>query len=260
LGRWGELEQVLNRALDVAGKNGNLPWLGIFRATKAWLLLQVRDLDGARRLAEELLVQHTEEPAGQVRTSSLLTLAFVDLESGHVDQSLQAFTKISERPSLPRFFLDWHSKLLGQIGLAMARLAKGDLAGANQTADTLVKAASSSASAALKAVAWDVKAKIAMAANDWEVARQSIERSLSILSRTDCPCAAWKIHETASACHQHFGNSEVAGPHHVESQDAVMVMVRSFPVGHPLRNSLLAGEPFRRILGDEASNRYLHAE
>ena len=260
LGRWGELQQVLDRALDVAGKNGNLPWLGIFRATKAWLLLQVRDLDGARRMAEELLGQHTEEPAGQVRTTSLLTLAFVDLESGHVDQALQGFTKVCERPALPRFFLDWHSKLLGQIGLAAARLAKGDLAGANQTADALVKAATSSASPAIKAVAWDVKAKIAAAANDWEVARQSIERSLAILSRTDSPCAAWKIHDTASACRQHFGDLEAAEQHRAESQEAILAMVRSFPVGHPLRNSLLAGEPIRQILGDEATSRYLHAE
>jgi hypothetical protein len=184
----------------------------------------------------------------------------VDLETGRVDQALQGFTKVCERPALPRFFLDWHSKLLGQLGLAAARLAKGDLAGANQTADTLVKAASSSASPALKAVAWDMKAKIAVGANDWEVARQSIERSLSILNRTDSPCCAWKIHDTASTCRQHFGDLEAAEQHHAESQDAIMVMVRSFPVGHPLRNSLLGGEPFSRILGDEASSRYLHAE
>jgi len=244
----------------VAGKNGNLPWLGIFRATKAWLLLQVRDLDGARRMAEELLGQHTEEPAGQVRTTSLLTLAFVDLESGRVDQALQGFTKVCERPALPRFFLDWHSKLLGQLGLAAARLAKGDLKGANQVADALVKAAGSSASPAIKAVAWDVKAKIALAGNEWDVARHGIERSLSILSRTDAPCAAWKIHDTASAYYKHSGDLDTAEQHRAESQDAIMVMVRSFPVGHPLRNSLLAGEPIRKILGDEASSRYLQAE
>ena len=260
MGRMGELQQVLDRALDVAAKNGNWPWLGIFRATQAWLHLQMRDLEGARRIAEELLGTHTAEPAGQVRTTALLTLAFVDLEAGHLDRALQGFTRICSRPLLPRFFLDWHSRLLGQLGLSVTRLVNGDLEGASEAADALRQAADSSASPAIRAVVWDIKAKIAMAAGEWDAAREAIERALATLGAAAAPCAAWKIHATAADYHQHSGDLRAAEDHRAKSKAAIMVMVNSFPAGDPLRNSLLSAELIRGILGEEASSRYLHAE
>jgi hypothetical protein len=166
LGRMGELQQVLGRALDVAAKNRNQPWLGIFQAMRAWAGVQMRDWEGARREAEELLKQHTEEPAGQVRTTALAAIAFAELESGHVDRALQRFSRICERPALPRFFLDWHWRLMGQLGLALARLAKGDVAGAEEAAERLVCAADAAADPAAQARAWEVKARVALAAGE----------------------------------------------------------------------------------------------
>jgi tetratricopeptide (TPR) repeat protein len=260
MGRWGELQQVLDRAVDVAAKNGNWPWLGIFRATQAWLLLQVRDLEGARRIAEELLGTHTGEPAGQIRTTALLTLAFVDLEAGNLDQALQGFMQVCDRPLLPRFFLDWHSRLLGQLGLSAARLANGDLEGAREAADALGQAADSSASPAIRAVAWDVKARIAMAAGEWDAAREGVERALATLAPADAPCAAWKIHATAAAYYQHSGDVQAAEGHRAKASAAIMTMANSFPAGNPLRNSLLVAQPIRSILGEEETSRYFHAE
>jgi tetratricopeptide (TPR) repeat protein len=249
LGRIGELQRVLDRAVDVAAKNGNWPWLGIFRASQGWLRFQMRDLEGARRIAEELLGTHTEEPAGQVRTTALITLAFADLESGHLDQALRGFTQVCERPALPRFFLDWHSRLIGQLGLAAARLEKGDLAGADEAADAMGQAAVVSANPALRAVACDIKARIALAAGKRDIARESLERALAYLGTFDVPCAAWKIHSTAAAYYRQAGDPEAAERHRALSEAAVMTMVGSLSAGDPLRDSMLAAEPVREILG-----------
>jgi tetratricopeptide (TPR) repeat protein len=248
LGRIGELQRVLDRAVEVAAKNGNWPWLGIFRASQGWLRFQMRDLEGARRIAEELLGTHTEEPAGQVRTTALITLAFADLESGRVDQALRGFTKVCERPLLPRFFLDWHSRLLGQLGLAAARLEKGDLAGANEAADAMGQASVVSANPALRAVACDIKARIAMAAGNWDIVKDSVERALAYLGTSHVPCAAWKIHSTAAAYYRHAGDPQAAERHRALSEAAVMTMVDSLSPGDPLRNSMLTAEPVRGIL------------
>jgi DNA-binding winged helix-turn-helix (wHTH) protein len=249
LGRMGELQQVLDRAVEVAAKNGNWPWLGIFRASQAWLRLQMRDLEGARRIAEELLGTHTEEPAGQVRTTALITLAFADLESGRVDQALRGFTQVCERPALPRFFLDWHSRLLGQLGLAAAQLAKGDLQRAKEAAEALGQSADVSANPAIRAIAWDIKAKIALAAGQLDIAKDGVERALAILGAADVPCAAWKIHSNAAAYHRHAGDLQAAERHRARSQAALMTMVESLPPGDPLRDTMLAAEPIKKILG-----------
>jgi DNA-binding winged helix-turn-helix (wHTH) protein/tetratricopeptide (TPR) repeat protein len=210
LGRMGELQQVLARALDVAAKNGNSPWLGIFKAAQGWMRFQMRDLDGARTVAEELLREHTEEPAGQVRTTALITAAFVDLESGELDSAEQGFRRICERPTLPRFFLDWHWRLIGQLGLASTRLAKGDAAGAAATAEALVSAADSMADPATRALAWDVKARVAMAAGQWDHARDGLERALASLKGLEIPIAARKIHDSAAEYRRHSAGAPLS--------------------------------------------------
>jgi tetratricopeptide (TPR) repeat protein len=235
LGRIGELQQVLERASDAAAKNRNSPWLGIFWAAQGWLRFQMRDLEGARRIGEELLQMNTEEPAGQIRTTALITVAFADLESGRLDQALETFTRVCERPLLPRFFLDWHSRLIAQLGLASARLAKGDLEGANEAADALRQAADSSANPALRAISWEIKTRIALAAGKWDVAREGVERALAILGTADVPCAAWKIHATVAAYHRHTGDLEAAERHRAASKAAILTMVQSLPEGDPLR-------------------------
>jgi tetratricopeptide (TPR) repeat protein len=248
LGRIGELQQVLDRAVDVAAKNGNWPWLGIFRASQAWLHFQMRDLEGARRIAEELLATNTEEPAGQVRTTALITLAFADLESGNLDKAVEGFTHVCQRRALPRFFLDWHSRLIAQLGLAAALLEKGDLAGAHEAADALGEAAVVSANPALRAVACEIKARVALAAGEWDVAKESVARALAYLGDSDVPCAAWKIHGTAAAYHLKTGDRQAAERHRALSEAAVRTMVESLPAGDPLRDSMLSAAPVKKIL------------
>ena len=240
MGRIGELQQVLDRALDVATKNGNSPWLGVFRAAQGWLHLQMRDLEGARRIAEGLLETHTDEPAGQVRTTALITAAFVDVESNQVDQALQRFAQVCERPLLPRFFLDWYWRMIGQVGLASARLAKGDLERAEAAIDALVQAAASGANPAMKAIVWNVKARVAMAAGDWDSARDSVERALASLEPFDVPNAARRIHATAAKYYSHAGDPQAVERHRAKEKEATANLVASLPAGDPLCGYLQA--------------------
>ncbi|MCU1335714.1 MAG: transcriptional regulator, putative ATPase, winged helix family [Bryobacterales bacterium] len=240
LGRIGELQQVLDRALAVAAKNGNSPWLGIFRATQGWLHLQMRDLEGARRIAEELLETHTDEPAGQVRTTALITVAFADLESGDLDPALRCFTQVCERPLLPRFFLDWYWRLIGRVGLASALLAKGNLDEAKAAVDALVQTAASAANPATNAIVWNVKARVALAAGELDSAGDSVERALASLEAFHVPTAAWRIHATAAKYYTHVGDSQAAERHRASAEAAVRMLVSSLPSGDPLRDSLLS--------------------
>ncbi|HEY2844337.1 MAG TPA: AAA family ATPase, partial [Bryobacteraceae bacterium] len=235
LGRIGELQQVLERAADLAAKNRNLPWLGIFKASQGWLRLQMRDLDGARAVARELLRENVEEPAGQVRTTALTTIAFADLESGSLDQAEQQFTRICERPALPRFFLDWHWRLMGRLGLASARLAKGDLGGAEEAATALVLAADSMADPATRALSWNIRAKVALASERWDDASDSLDRAIASLAGRQVPLAMWRIETTGAEYHRHRGEMKAAELHRAKAQAAVASLAASLPTGDPLR-------------------------
>jgi DNA-binding winged helix-turn-helix (wHTH) protein/tetratricopeptide (TPR) repeat protein len=242
MGRIGELLQVLDRALDVSAKNRNSPWLGIFQAMQGWLRLQMQDLEGARRTAEDLLRRHTEEPPGQVRTIALVTLAFVEMESGQMDRAIQRFGRVCDRPVLPRFFLDWHWRLVAQLGLASARLAKGDLEPASEAAEALVKGASA-ADPALRSLAWELRARVSIAGKKMNDAKDCIQRALEALTRFDVPLSAWKVHATAAVC-------DTSSDHRARARGALAKLTGSLSESDPLRQSLVSAEPVRKILAD----------
>jgi tetratricopeptide (TPR) repeat protein len=239
LGRWGELRQVAETAIDMATKNGNDPWLGIFRAILAWLHLQALDLEGARRLADDLLRTHLEEPPGQVRTMALLTVGFVDLQRGSPDRALKSFTKVRDRDTHPKFFLQWYWRIVAGYGLASACLAAGDLSKASEEADLFLKAALATADPALHALAWETKARLAVAANELERAREHAESALKAIAVFEPPPVAWRVHATAADICARAGDRKGAERHSMRAGAALRQLSDSFQEKDPLREMLL---------------------
>ena len=57
-GRLGELVQLLRAGREIAEKNGNEPWLFVFR--EAWLRTTVLDFAGARQLCEAMVARSAD--------------------------------------------------------------------------------------------------------------------------------------------------------------------------------------------------------
>ncbi len=104
LGWWGELRGAVESGIELAEKNGNQPWRGLFAAMLGWLHMQAFDFTGARLIAENLLETHTEEPAGQVRTMAMLTIAYADLATGQPANALELFLEVRDRQAHPQVF------------------------------------------------------------------------------------------------------------------------------------------------------------
>jgi DNA-binding winged helix-turn-helix (wHTH) protein len=259
LGRWGELIDVIAAALDVVDKNGNAPWQGIFRATLAWLRFQAGDLDGARRLADDLLRTHLEDPAGQVRTMATVTAACCDLEAGMSDRALEAFSSVCRRPEYPRFFLDWYWRIIARYGLSDAWLATGNTANASLQAEALLQAARSTDEPALKALAWEMKTRVAIAAEKWTLAGESVRRALGSLEPVEVPMAAWRVHATAFHFFRGKEQHKAAAQHRSRAEEVILQLAHSFREGHELWG-LLPGSPMaRRRLGDPEEERTARA-
>ena len=248
LGRLGELVEVLNTALDVAEKNCNAPWIGIFKANLAWVRFQCGDISGARRLAEELIEQHIEEPAGQIRTMATITAGFVELESGSTAAALDRFSGVTAAQLPSRFFLDWYWRMMAQLGISRARLAQGDAWRAAEAAAIFSEAAASAADPGLKALAGDLNAHLALHNAEHERARGFIEKALAALTPMDVPMIAWRIEMTASTCYRLSGDSRRAEQHRARAAAIVTQLLGSFPQDGPLRESLAASPAVRRAL------------
>ncbi|MEQ1886072.1 MAG: AAA family ATPase [Bryobacteraceae bacterium] len=240
LGRWGELRRALEHGIELAEKNGNDPWSGIFRAMLAWLHMQSCDFDEARRLAQEILTAHNEEPIGQAQCLALLTAAYSDLATGRPQAALTPLMKVRDRQRKPKVFLQWYWRMISEFGIVGALLESGDLEKAETAAEQFRKETESTADPALRSPAWDTLARVAAARDNLPKALECAQRAIDEMKAFDLPSVAWRIHSTASWLHARSGNPEVARNHQKKAEKALLMVASSYEREDPMRQSLEA--------------------
>jgi DNA-binding winged helix-turn-helix (wHTH) protein/tetratricopeptide (TPR) repeat protein len=240
LGRWGELQRVIRAGLDLAEKNGNDPWLGIFQAYLAWLHLHARDFEGASKLSQMLLQKYTEEPAGQVQTMARVTSGLADINLGQPEAAIAKFIKVRGRPQQPKFFLQWYWQMLAEVGLPWAWLIAGQPQNAAVEADQYLRDALVTAEPSLRAMAWSTEARVALAKDDSIRAKQCIDQALACMREFEPPIPAWRVHLAASAVYTRTGDTPRAERHRGRVRELQQELANSLEPGDPLRASLLA--------------------
>jgi DNA-binding winged helix-turn-helix (wHTH) protein/tetratricopeptide (TPR) repeat protein len=248
LGRWGELLDTASRAAEVAEKNGNAPWQGIFRAILAWLRVQAFDFEGAVAQAHSLLEASAGEPAGQVATMAAITAGYAQLGLGKPDMALETFREVCQRRTQRRFFLDWYWRAVARFGWSEAAMALGELEEAVREAETALESAKSTADPALLAMAWGTKLRVEIARRAWEPARQSLGSATKILTTAPVPFVAWKIHADAWELYSATRRPQEAEEHRRVSASIMRAIADSFANEDPLREVLLEAPAARRVL------------
>ncbi len=236
LGRWGELLEVLGSARDVARKNKNAPWLGIFEAHLAWLHFHACDFRGALRMARDVLRMHADEPDGQIRTMAALTAAFAQIELGAPDDAIPSLMSICDRPETPRFFMDWYWRRMARLGLSRAWLMKGDGDGASREAELFLQWALASADPSLKGLAWEMKARVTT--KDPALAREYLNQAFAELAAVEIPGVAWRVHASAFRVSARCGDAAQAEHHREQAGALLRRLADSLPEEAPLRLSL----------------------
>src|SRR4029453_221352 len=165
-GQWGELMRVLRASKEIAERNGNAPWLFIFR--EAWFRTVALDFAGARALCDSVTRETTEYSTGQPQTIAKVASAYAQLGNRQHADALQTFAQVLDPTTTPKFFLHWYWRVKRQLGLADAWLAAGKLQNARTEADRFLDAASSTSEPNLLARACEAEARVAMAAKDWK--------------------------------------------------------------------------------------------
>ncbi len=238
LGWWGELRRVLEHGIDLSRKNGNDPWAGIFEAMLAWLHMQSCDFDGARHRAEILLKKHTEEPMGQSQSIALLTAGYSDLATGHAGRAMEMFTRVRNRPTKPKVFLQWYWRMIAEFGLVGSLLELGQLEDAETTAKIFLDEVLATADPALRSPAWDALARVSAARGDLPRALEYSQHAVEEIKGFDLPSVAWRIHNTAALLDKRAGNRDGAEHHRDRAEAALRLVADSFAPADPLRASL----------------------
>jgi hypothetical protein len=246
LGEFGQVLEIIREGRAMAEKSGYDPWLFVFR--EAWLHTLCFDFAGARLLCEALMRSREDVPSTQPQTIARLSGGYIELEHGRYDQAARCFDEIRDHKATSKFFLHWYWRMQAQIGLTQVSLASGNLATARAEAAGLLESALRTAEPTLHAQAWEIKARVAIAAELEREARECIQQALSIVERRRVPLAAWRVHATAWELSHRVADHAAAEAHRDRAASCVLALANSFGLGEAMRNSFLAAGPVSRVL------------
>jgi DNA-binding winged helix-turn-helix (wHTH) protein/tetratricopeptide (TPR) repeat protein len=245
-GRLGELAQLVRSGREIAQQNGNEPWLFVFR--EAWLHTVVLDFAGARELCESQAARSTAPYwKGPARSIGGIAAGYAALEQRRYDDASRSFASVLDPKKTPKFFFHWYWRLNAVLGLSNVWLASGNLRKAHLEADRFLESAFSTAEPNLHALAFDLRARVAMAEKDWKGAAENIEKSLAVLSRFEIPTTAWRVHATCSDLYRQTRNRTAAEAERARAEAIILALADSFAADDPLRHAFLAAPPVRRI-------------
>ena len=250
-GRLGELLRMVRIGKALEEKNGEDPWVSILG--ESWLRTLCFDFEGVRRLGKIVMRSDTEQHAAWIRTVSRISSGYAELYEGNLVEAMRCFSQVLDSRITPNFILHWRWRLHAQLGMTEARLQSGDISDAHREADGLLQSALSTADPGMRALAWEIKSRVAGAGSDRSGARAYIDNALAIVNNLDIPMAAWQVHRTAWCNYADEGNREKAHTHRSRAKEFIMKLADSFDYDEPLRESLLTAPPVLRILGHGVS-------
>jgi DNA-binding winged helix-turn-helix (wHTH) protein/tetratricopeptide (TPR) repeat protein len=256
LGRFGELLGIVRKGRELAEKNGEDPWVFIFR--EAWLRALCFDFEGVRRLSTIIMRSDAERHAAEPMAIAMMATGYAELAQGRCDAALEYFAKVLDPEKTPGFSLHWRWRMRAQHGATEARLQAGDIENARLEADGFLDAALSTEEPNIHAFAWEVRARVAIAEKRRALALECIENALAVVNRFEIPVSAWRVHATAWELYSHEGEYTRAAQHRSRAREVIMSIADSFEPGEPLRESLLSAAPVRHILDAEYQAEHVH--
>ena len=180
------------------------------------------------------------------------------LHGGKYFQALEHFRHVQDLEVRTKFFLGWAWRMSAQLESGNAWLLSGNILNARTVADGFLESALSTADPHLQALAWDLKTRVAMAENDLQGARESIQQALAIVDKFEILVAAWQVYATAWQLHQGVKERKTAEMNRERAEICILKIANSFAVDEPLRTTFLTAAPVVRILREKVGNKATH--
>jgi hypothetical protein len=179
---------------------------------------------------------------------AMTTLGLSEVELENPEQAVKYLEGVCGRSVYPKVFMDWYWRIIARCGLAHAWLESGDIKRAKIETEALFEATNTCGNVVLRALAWDARARVAMAGGDDQFADESLRNAFALLDNGRAPIAAWRIYVTAANLARHKREPVAAEEHRKTAYNIVACLGGSYQAGHPLRETLLRARPLSRLL------------
>jgi len=109
-----------------------------------------------------------------------------------------------------------------------------------------LESAQSTGDPGLKARAFEMNERVALASQDSLATQEHIQNALAMIEEFDVPLTAWRVHAAAWELCPNQGEAE---RHRTIARDTILAIADSFEPDEPLRASLLSAAPIRHMFG-----------
>jgi tetratricopeptide (TPR) repeat protein len=254
IGQFGKVLQITKAGRTSPDQNLSLYWLLTLR--EAMLRANVFDFEGARQICRAARnARGGEFPDAQYLAIDEIAAGNIALQQGKHSEAVEHFTRIQDLDEHTKFFMHWEWRMTAQLELSNAWLLSENVAKARTAADGVLKSALATSDPHLQALAWDLQARVALAENDLQGARASIERAFAIIDCSEVQGAAWQVYATAWQLYQSVKEHKTAETNRERAETCILKIANSFLSDEPLRATFLAASPVRRILCEKVVNK-----
>lgn len=253
LGNFGEVLRLVRAGMESFEENRTRFWLLSVR--EAWLRTELFDYAGAVQICQPISEGTEQHREGSEQYRSVQPRAIADVAAGYlalqekdIHGAVARFSRV-HRPDVPtKFFLRWLWRMAAHLGLGNAWLMAGEISKAKQVSASCLESVLGVADPQLRALGWDLCARVSLAEQNFALAQEQIENGLAVLETYEVPMAVWQVCATASEIHQKRKDSLRAERLMARAQEAIMKIASSLDPDEPLRATFLAAEPVRRVL------------
>ena len=259
LGKWGESLRLLEVALRTAEMNDHQLRAATVRLSRAWVHLHASDSAGALEICEQVLPVFNDGWFQAGSRMCLIVAGCAAANLGYADRALDYLLKAREWMRRQPVNGEWYWHMQLQSGLVDLHLRGRDVASARREAQLFLDIALATAEHTWQALAWEAKARVALAERDISGADEHIQHAIAACGEFEVPLASWRVHATAGDTFVLAGNPDTAARHRQIATAEVSLLAASLE-GESLQHVFLGSQEVRRIFGDATApaGRSLH--
>ena len=244
LGRISEALEVLNRAMEMARRNGDSFWSARVPNCLGWIHRELQDHQGALAHDRDGAAMARTAGVGEAEVNSLINLVIDHFLAGDLERTnsaVQAAESILARDTLLR----WRFEM-------RLRAAQADRNSSRPDALALLEKATHHHARKYMADAHRLLARIEMAAGDPAAAEAHLDSAIQILRDYPAPLAAWKTHLAMGRLQAQLGRPQPARAAFAEAASLIRYIAANV-TGEHLRQAFLSSPMVQEALAGEAA-------
>ena len=253
LGEWSAALGELDARIARAERNADVHRRRLLLLNRTRVQLNAMDFVGARETALSLLPELPPGHEDPLRRMALVIAGTAEAALGNHEQALQHLLTTRAEMDEKLVIVDWYHRIMLQGALTNLWLNRGDLDRARTEGALFMEHALATAEQSWRALAWEANARIALASDDWEKARELAERATDTVARVEAPVAAWQAYATAAEVARARGDTAMANSNAARSRDIVFSLAASLEPNAGMRQTFLSAPSVRRALGESSS-------